>query len=89
MAIQTVHHTDDPWPSGEWKRQRHGLVDASVFGKICRWKVSFAPSFLYCKPYDYEFWGRIYPKLRVFYFGFMLPELASPRHLTDAQLIVI
>ena len=29
--------------------------------------------------YDSEFWGRMYPKLKAFYFGSMLPELASPR----------
>ena len=51
IAIRTVHQADDP--TGEWKRQRHGRVTASLFGKICKRKASFAPltiSFLYCKP---------------------------------------
>ena len=44
--------------------------------------------------YDPEFWDKMYPRLRAFYFGSMLPELASPRYpsckhvrdtITDAQ----
>ena len=50
IAIRTVHQANDP--TGEWKRQRHGRITASLFGKICRRKASFAPltiNFLYCK----------------------------------------
>ena len=30
--------------------------------------------------YDSEFWGRMHPKLKTFYFGSMLQELASLRY---------
>ena len=51
IAIRTVHQADDP--TGEWKRQRHGRVTASTFGRICKQKASYAPltiSILYRKP---------------------------------------
>ena len=50
IAIRTIQQADDP--TGEWKRQRHGRVTASLFGRICRRKASFAPltiSLLYSK----------------------------------------
>ena len=50
IAIQTIHQADDQ--IGEWNRQRHGWVTASVFGNICRRRASFASltiSFLYSK----------------------------------------
>ena len=40
IAIQTIYQADDP--IGEWKRQWHGWVTASVFGNIRRMKESFA-----------------------------------------------
>ena len=37
--------------------------------------------------YDDPFWSnKIYPRLQRFYMGSMLPELASPRHISGQEV---